>query len=176
MDDWVDSLCPDPESTDCEANAGFMNAVRLRGQVINAYTVAYSGSPTDGQVCEGSKPIGDLVGLFNDGSGQKSEYVKAVNPIMGNPATTILKNSQYATSFQTMGWVYKDADGHYWIQANAALAAAWSASVSAGFLSVGITPSNDQDPVYAGSTLPKLTTGEIYQSCWPTTSNGGLFG
>jgi hypothetical protein len=83
---------------------------------------------------------------------------------MENPATTILKNSQYATSFQTMGWDYKDADGHYLIQANATLTAAWSASVSAGFLSVGITPSNDQDPVYAGSTLPKLTTGEIIKA------------
>lgn len=140
--------------------------------------LAYGGDPQDGQTCSGSQPIGDYVGDFNSGSGPKPQYTSVVNAIVALKSTAIVSYSQgkYAANTVTVGWVYRDGDGHYWIQQNVSTAPDFSVGVSAFFASFAINLKNDDSIKYAGTTAPKMGTNQTYRDCWPKSAGTKFLG
>ncbi len=141
---------------------------------VATHAVAYNGNPADGQTCAASKPVGDFLGMYNNGSGQQSMYAQEVNVVFGDPKFTVTNPSSYATSGVVLAWVYKDQNGHYWIQPNPAIQSQITAGVSAWYASVGITFPANGNVTYVGAAPPKLPSAETYATCWPQAP-GGLF-
>jgi hypothetical protein len=140
--------------------------------------LAYGGAPQDGQTCSGSQPIGDYLGDFNSGNGPNPEYSTVVNAIVALKSAAIVSYSQgkYASNTVTIGWVYRDGEGHYWVQQNVTAAPDFSAGVSAFFASLAINFKNDSTIKYAGTTPPKMDLNRSYRDCWPRSPGTKFIG
>lgn len=134
-------------------------------------TVAVHPGPTDGQTCNGSLlSIGDNVGAVS-GHPETVTDINVIATASGLPFST--GDGQLGVDTYTAGWMYKDANGNYWVQSNPAANWSVSVSVSAWFASLGITTPSVTTPEYAGTTPPTMPSGTTTQRCFTGGSNFG---
>lgn len=140
------------------------------GGAGGAELVAYSGRPQPGQTCDSSKPIGDLVGRVNQNNTATPEYIAMINAVVGWGTPTMVNPGTVAIDTPIWGWIYKDGDGHFWVQANANAGQPWTAGIQAWFLSVGISSPTQTTPHYYGTTPPPQNKDEVNGTCWPDST------
>jgi hypothetical protein len=139
------------------------------GSEVAGGDVAYAGAPADTQTCKGSQPIGDVVGALSINGNTQTFTIANVTAIQGNVTFAPINNQKMAMNSNTLGWVYQDNGGHYWVAANPQFAPSFSVGVNAWFATVSVNNASNPSPQYYGTTLPPLPAQTFPATCWSSS-------